>query len=82
MSTEKSYMEIVNDFCPIEAELRLPPYFHHLLELCNELSANSFPQSTNQRPFQDGHAPEHRSVMGSHKPGTALQLQPAGESTK
>lgn len=50
MSTEKSYMEIVNDFCPIEAELGLPPYFHQLLELCNELSANCFPQSTNLRP--------------------------------
>lgn len=32
--------------------------------------------------FHAGHTPEHRSVMGSRKPGATLQLQPAGESTK
>lgn len=62
MSTEKSYMEIVNDFCPIEAELRLPPYFHQLLELCNELSANSFPQSTNQEACSTLDTPRNTGV--------------------
>lgn len=60
MFTEKSYMEIVNDFYPIKAELRIPPCFHQLLELCNALSVNCFPQSTNQRP---GHTPENQSVI-------------------
>lgn len=32
--------------------------------------------------FHTGHILEHQSVMGSHKPGAALHLQPAGESTK
>lgn len=48
---KKSYMEIVHDFCPVKAELRLPPYFHQSLELCSALSANCLPQSTNQRPI-------------------------------
>lgn len=58
MSTEKSYMEIFDYFYPIKAELGLPPYFHQLLELCDALSTNCFPQSTNQRPVPHPGTPE------------------------